>query len=424
MDRKVTLYQRLSEVIPGGVNSPVRSFKEIGRDPVIIKSAKGSSLFDIEGNTYIDYCLSWGAIILGHADSEILNAVSNRMLLGTTFGASCEIEEKLARKIVKNVPSIEKVRFVSSGTEATMSAVRLARGYTGRDKIVKFDGNYHGHADFFLVKAGSSARASTRGVPQSAVQDTISLPYNDPETVRQYLRNNPVAAVILEPIAGNMGVIPATQEFLQTLREETTKTGALLIFDEVITGFRVALGGAQSLFGVTPDLTTLGKIIGGGFPVGAFGGRTEIMDCLSPIGDIFQAGTLSGNPVAMEAGYQTLCRLEKPGFYGELERKARLLTDPIQSYIEQTEYPAALQRVSSIFTLFIGHTKVNSLTQLNTQGFSEHYKIWLDRGIYVPPSAYETWFVSSSHTDAELLQTKDIVLESLEQKRSVPIGNV
>ncbi|MEX1012141.1 MAG: glutamate-1-semialdehyde 2,1-aminomutase [Waddliaceae bacterium] len=420
----MTLYQRLSEVIPGGVNSPVRSFKEIGRDPVIIKSAKGSSLFDIEGNTYIDYCLSWGAIILGHADSEILNAVSNRMLLGTTFGASCEIEEKLARKIVKNVPSIEKVRFVSSGTEATMSAVRLARGYTGRDKIVKFDGNYHGHADFFLVKAGSSARASTRGVPQSAVQDTISLPYNDPETVRQYLRNNPVAAVILEPIAGNMGVIPATQEFLQTLREETTKTGALLIFDEVITGFRVALGGAQSLFGVTPDLTTLGKIIGGGFPVGAFGGRTEIMDCLSPIGDIFQAGTLSGNPVAMEAGYQTLCRLEKPGFYGELERKARLLTDPIQSYIEQTEYPAALQRVSSIFTLFIGHTKVNSLTQLNTQGFSEHYKIWLDRGIYVPPSAYETWFVSSSHTDAELLQTKDIVLESLEQKRSVPIGNV
>ena len=418
------LSERLSQFIPGGVNSPVRAFKGLGLPPMVVESGSKDCIVDVDGNKYIDYCGSWGALIHGHAHPAILNAVKERMVKGTTFGITTAIEAKMAEKVVGLIDSIEKVRFVTSGTEATMSAVRLARGYTGRKIVVKFNGNYHGHADFFLVRAGSgvaelSSTSSSAGIPDEVVQHVVSLPYNDVAAVREFLRAHEVAAVIFEPIAGNMGVVPAAREFVDMLREETAKQGALLIFDEVITGFRVALGGAQSLFGIRPDLTCFGKIIGGGFPVAAFGGRKEVMDYLAPDGPVYQAGTLAGNPVAMEAGYQALSLLEAPGFYKELERKANVITEPLRSLIEEEGLDLCVQQVGSMFTLFFGAHAVRNhedAKKLDTQRFARFFRHLYKKGIYIPPSQHETWFVSAAHESAHLEQTRDIILAYIDNE--------
>ncbi len=349
-------HEQFCEVIPGGVNSPVRSFKGLGIPPMVVDRGFQDTIADCHGNEYIDFCCSWGALIHGHAHPDINRAAINRVSKGSTFGITTAIEEKIARKITRLVPSIDKIRFVSTGTEATMSAIRLARGFTGRNKIVKFTGNYHGHADFLLVRAGSgviglTSTSSSAGIPDPIIQHTLCLPYNDIAAFNN-LDKNDIAAVIVEPIAANMGVVPASQEFLDALRSETKKIGALLIFDEVITGFRVGLNGAQGLYNITPDLTCFGKIIGGGFPAAAFGGRRDIMDYLAPLGPVYQAGTLSGNPVAMEAGYQALSLLETPGFYQELERKTNSLTHPVQEEIKKRNLNMCLQQKGSLFTLF------------------------------------------------------------------------
>lgn len=408
MIKSKSLYHSLTQLIPGGVNSPVRAFKSVGAEPIIIQSAKGDRILDVDGKSYIDFCASWGAMIHGHAHPVMVDALKDCVEKGTSYGITCEGEEKLARIVTQFMPSIEKIRFVSSGTEATMSAIRLARGFSGRDLIVKFTGCYHGHADHLLVRGGSgliglTSTASSEGVPKDFVRHTASLPYNDSETVRKFLQENQVAAVIVEPIAGNMGVVPADAEFLKTLREETEKTGALLIFDEVITGFRVRKGGAQELYGIKPDLTCLGKIVGGGLPVGAFGGRKEIMDYLAPLGPVYQAGTLSGNPIAMEAGYQALKLLEVDGFYEKLEEKTKRLTDPIQEVIAQKGMNACLQRVGSMFTLFFGRQKVTSMVEdLDTEVFAKLFRSLLDQGIYIPPSQHESWFVTAAHSEESL----------------------
>ena len=417
MTTSTATFEKLKNSIPGGVNSPVRSFQGLGVPPIVVDRAEGDTLIDMDGNRYIDYCMSWGPLIHGHAHPEILNAVHKRLDRGTSFGMCSDIEEKAASKVKELMPSIEKIRFVSSGTEATMTAVRVARGYTGREIIVKFSGHYHGHADAFLVQAGSSVAhlpgSSSSGVPQ---QKTACLPFNDCEAVRELLRSTEVAAVILEPVAGNMGVVPATQEFINVLREETEKTGALLIFDEVMTGFRVSLNGAQSLYDVKPDLTCLGKIVGGGFPAAAFGGKKEIMDCLAPLGPVYQAGTLSGNPIAMEAGYQSLKLLEKPGFYEELERKSNIITEPLK----KAGY--CVQQVGSMFTLFLGVDQVRNYEEaqkLDKAAFAKLFQHMFKNGIFLPPSPFEAWFPSSAHTDEHLQQTSDILMEGLKPaKRS------
>ena len=421
------IYNRLCKVIPGGVNSPVRAAKSINQLPLVIERGVKDLIYDVDGHAYIDYCGSWGALIHGHANPTILDAAKKRMDMGTSFGISSSIEEQIAYKVISIMDSIEKIRFVSSGTEATMSAVRLARGYTGRDTIIKFSGNYHGHADQFLVQAGSGVfgltpTSSSAGVPADSVKHTVCLPFNDIETCRNYLRNSKhsseIAAVILEPIAGNMGVVAATQEFMFMLREETQKIGALLILDEVITGFRVALKGAQYLYGVKPDLTCLGKIIGGGFPAAAFGGRSDIMDCLAPLGTVYQAGTLSGNPVAMEAGLQALKLLEVPGFYEELERKTAIITEPVKEAIHKKNIPACIQQVGSMFTLFFGRREVNSMEEakhLDTEKFAKFFRYLFDQGIYIPPSQYESWFVSAVHEERHLEKTRDAILKFLAQ---------
>ena len=419
----IETYQRLCEVIPGGVNSPVRACKNLLDVPLIAERACNDMLYDIQGEGYIDYCGSWGALIHGHANDKILIPVIERMKLGTSFGATTEIEGKLARKIIDLMPSIEKIRFVSSGTEATMSAARLARGYTGRDLIIKFNGNYHGHADFFLVNAGSgvfdlNSTSSSAGIPQDIVKNTVSLPYNSIELTKKFIREHGknIAAVILEPVAGNMGVVPATKEFLMMLREETTKQGSLLIFDEVMCGFRVAKGGAQALYNIDPDLTCLGKIIGGGFPVAAFGGKTSIMDCLAPQGNVYQAGTLSGNPVAMEAGFQALSLLDTPGFYEELERKTSMITQPVSQFIQNCNINACIQRVGSMFTLFFGRKSVANMEEaklLDRDQFIDFFRYMYEKNIYIPPSQYEAWFVSSAHTDDHLNKTVNAIIEFL-----------
>jgi len=415
----ISPFQKLCEVIPGGVNSPVRSCRGLLDEPLIIERGFGDTIEDIHGRTYIDYCGSWGALIHGHAHPKILEAVEKRMQKGTTFGIATLIEEKLARKVVSLVDSIESVRFVNSGTEATMSAARLARGFTKRKKIIKFIGHYHGHADFFLVKAGSGvaglAESSSAGIPEEIVQHTICLPFNDLELVEKAI-NEEIAAVILEPITGNMGVVPADPEFMTMLREKTKQVGALLIADEVITGFRVSLKGAQPLYGIEADLTCLGKVVGGGFNAAAFGGRREIMDQLAPLGSVYQAGTLSGNPLAMEAGLQALSLLEVDGFYEELERKTDLITKPVKKFIQECDLPAALQQVGSMFTLFFGPRQVCSFAdteELDHDKFAQFFRFMLDRGIYIPPSPYEAWFVSSAHSEEHLQRTKEAILDFL-----------
>lgn len=424
--KSVEIYNRLCEVIPGGVNSPVRSCRAVNQTPMVVEKGFQDLIYDVDGYSYIDYCGSWGTLIHGHAHPEILDAARTRLALGSTFGITTSIEEKLARQIVNTVDSIEKIRFVSTGTEATMSAIRLARGYTKRELIVKFSGNYHGHADFFLVQAGSGVagfipRASSDGIPEEIVKNTISLPYNDVDTCRDTLNDpnykNRIAAVILEPVAANMGVVPASREFIEMLRKETRKIGALLIFDEVITGFRLGLTGAQGYYNVEPDLTTYGKIMGGGFPAAAFGGKKEIMDCLAPLGSVYQAGTLSGNPIAMEAGLKALQMLEKPDFYKELERKTNLLTQPIKTYLEKTGKKICLPQVGSMFTLFFGSKEVNNFEdtkKLDHETFGKFFRYMFNEGVYIPPLHVEAWFVSMAHSENHLKKTSDLILKFLE----------
>jgi glutamate-1-semialdehyde 2,1-aminomutase len=401
-------YQEICNWIPGGVNSPVRACMAMGMEPLLIQRGDGPFVFDAEGNRYIDYCGSWGALLHGHCHPQIVKAASDQLHLGSTFGMATEIEGKIAKKIISLIPSIEKIRFVSSGTESTMSAVRLARGYTGKKRIIKFSGNYHGHADPFLVQAGSGvanlASASSAGVLQSTIQHTLSLPYNDSDAVKRAFRSGDIACVIVEPVAANMGVVPATKDFLQTLRQETLKAGALLIFDEVITGFRLGLQGAQGVYGIRPDLTTFGKIIGGGFPAAAFGGKREVMDLLAPLGPVYQAGTLSGNPVAMRAGLEAIELAEKAGFYQTLEKNTSQLIENL---------PVKIHQAGSLFTLFFTTGKIENFDDVikcDKEKFSSLYRFLRDRGILIPPSPFEAWFVSAAHTKEVLEETRHHLL--------------
>jgi len=424
--RSEEIYRKSCVVMPGGVNSPVRSFKSVGMSPMIVESGAGDLIRDVDGREFIDYCNSWGALLLGHADERIVRAVCQQVAKGSSFGISTEVEEQIASKIVGLIPSVEKIRFVSSGTEATMTALRIARGFTGRSKIVKFAGQYHGHHDSLLVQAGSgvaclNTSATSLGVNPGVIADTICLPFNDVEKVCSFLRSRAgaeVAAVIVEPIAGNMGVVPPVNGFLQMLREETKRCGALLIFDEVITGFRVGLGGAQGLYGIDPDLTCFGKVIGGGFPVAAVGGKSAIMDCLAPLGQVYQAGTLSGNPPSMRAGLETLSVLEQAGFYEKLQQKADRLIKPIQEVLKKKNFPGCLQQVGSMFTLFLGPLKVERSEDLNALDyplFGRFFRYLYEKGIYIPPAAQESWFVSSAHTDEHLDYTADCICKFIDE---------
>ncbi len=405
------MFQQARKVIPGGVNSPVRACRSVGCDPVFIERALGSSVYDVDGNEYIDFVCSWGPMILGHAHPDVLAAIGEAMQYGTSFGAPTPKEIELASMVVDALPSVEKVRFVSSGTEATMSAVRLARGYTGKKVIVKFDGCYHGHADSFLVKAGSGVITlgipGSPGVPEEIVKNTVSIPYNNEEILEKTLRDSAldIACVIVEPVAGNMGCVAPAPGFLQKLRALTAELGIILIFDEVITGFRLAYGGAQEYFGVMPDLTCLGKIIGGGLPVGAYGGRADIMDQVAPDGPVYQAGTLSGNPLAMAAGIATLKLLKKEGFYKQLNDKAAGFADRLREISERTHIPVQLNRVGSLMTGFFTTEKVvdfESAMTADAGRYGLHYRQMLSQGIYLAPSQFEVAFISAAQTEKQL----------------------
>lgn len=412
-EKSIAAFGRAQKVIPGGVNSPVRAFQSVNLNPVFVRQAKGTTITDLDGNQYIDCLASWGPMLFGHAHERILKAVAEAAAKGTSFGAPSEYETEMAERIIRLVPSIGKVRMVSSGTEATMSAIRLARGYTGRESFVKFSGNYHGHGDSFLIKAGSGA--ITLGIPNSpgitagTAKDTLLAEYNNLASVEALFqaKGPEIAAVILEPVAGNMGVVVPDREFLLGLREITTRYGALLIFDEVITGFRLARGGAQEYYGITPDLTTLGKIIGGGLPVGAYGGSKEIMDMIAPSGPVYQAGTLSGNPLAMAAGIAMLSMIEETeDLYDEMERKAARLEQGIRENLEATGVKGVINRVGSMMTLFFTESKqVTNLEEAmtaDTQKYAEFFRLSLESGIYLAPSQFECLFVSYAHTDEEI----------------------
>ncbi len=406
-------FQEAQVVIPGGVNSPVRAFKSVGIDPLFIKKAKGTTVWDIDDNEYTDFVASWGPLILGHANDEVLEAVTNAAANGTSYGAPTLIETEMAEQIVKMVPSIEKVRMVNSGTEATMSAIRLARGYTKRELIIKFAGCYHGHGDSFLIKAGSGAITlglpDSPGVTKSTAKDTLTADYNNLDSVQALFdkHKNEIAAVIVEPVAGNMGVVPPAKGFLEGLRQMCTDSGALLIFDEVITGFRLAKGGAQEYFNVMPDLTTLGKIIGGGLPVGAYGGSAEIMDMLAPLGPVYQAGTLSGNPLAMAAGLTALKKLnDTANAYEDLERKAAFVEAGFRLNAKELGLNVVLNRVGSMMTAFFTkEEKVSSFEEAmnsDTGKYAEYFKAALDAGLYIAPSQFECLFISMAHSEKDL----------------------
>ena len=406
-ERSSILFQQAKAAIPGGVNSPVRAFKSVGADPLFIKKASGSHIFDEDGNNFIDYVGSWGPMIIGHCHPDIIKTVQDTMTSGASFGAPTERETILANLVIDAVPSIEMVRMVSSGTEATMSAIRLARGFTGRDKIMKFSGCYHGHSDALLVKAGSGAATfgvpDSPGVPADFAKHTLTAEFNSLESVRVLVNNNKdsIACIIVEPVAGNMGMVPPRDGFLEGLREICTDNGIILIFDEVMSGFRVAYGGAQELYGVTPDMTTLGKIIGGGLPVGAFGGKREIMEKLSPSGGVYQAGTLSGNPLAMSAGIATLNILKQPGFYKSLEEKSRAVAEGIAKAARDAGYPIYSTRVGSMFCAFFSKGEVfdwTTASQCDTKAFAKYFLAMLDEGVYLAPSQFETAFVSAAHS--------------------------
>lgn len=415
LSKSAQLFERAKKTIPGGVNSPVRAFKSVGGTPVFMTKGEGAYMIDVDGNRYIDYIGSWGPFILGHSHPKVMEALANTMKNhGTSFGAPTELEIELAELITKLVPSIEMVRMVNSGTEATMSAVRLARGYTKRDKIIKFEGCYHGHGDSFLIKAGSGVLTlgapDSPGVTEGTAKDTLNALYNDIESVRQLVASNPgnIAAIIIEAVGGNMGVVPAKKEFLVQLRELCDKEGIVLIFDEVMTGFRVALGCAQSIYGITPDLTTLGKVIGGGLPVGAYGGKKEIMQRISPLGDVYQAGTLSGNPLAMTAGLATLKVLSEENPYPELEKKAQFIEEGFKQNIEKLGIKLCQTRVGSMSCLFFTEQDVVDFATANTSDskkYGVYFHAMLERGIYLAPSQYEAMFISIKHTDADLEKT-------------------
>ncbi|MDP3903557.1 MAG: glutamate-1-semialdehyde 2,1-aminomutase [Methylococcaceae bacterium] len=417
MTEAATLFSDAKLVIPGGVNSPVRSFSGVGGTPVFIDRASGPYITDSLGNSYIDYVGSWGPMILGHAHPEVIAAVKTAAEKGLSFGAPTEIETQMAQRVCDLVPSIDLVRMVSSGTEATMSAIRLARGFTGRDKIVIFVGCYHGHSDSFLVIAGSGALSfgvpSSPGVPASVAENTLTLPYNDSDAVKKLFAEigEQIACIIVEPVAGNMNCIPPVPGFLETLREVCDQYQSVLIFDEVMTGFRVALGGAQAVYNVTPDLTTLGKIIGGGMPVGAFGGRRNIMECLAPLGPVYQAGTLSGNPVAMAAGLKTLELIDQPGFYESLTAKTEKLTSGLKERANQAGIAFSTNSVGGMFGLFFtGEEQVTSFAQVmacDQNLFKRFFHAMLDEGVYLAPSAFEAGFVSIAHSDKDLDKTLD-----------------
>ena len=409
------LFESACAVIPGGVNSPVRAFKSVGGTPVFIDHAKGPFLFGANGQRYIDYVGSWGPMILGHADPDVVEAVQSAAAEGLSYGAPTELETELAHLVCQAVPSMDQVRMVNSGTEATMSAIRLARGYTGRDTLIKFEGCYHGHADSLLVKAGSGALTlgipTSPGVPKDAARHTLTLEFNNSEEVRQVFAEsgNDIAAVIVEPVTGNMNCIAPAPGFLETLREVCDQSGAVLIFDEVMTGFRVGPGGAQELYGIRPDLTTLGKVLGGGLPVGAFGGRAEIMAHLAPLGPVYQAGTLSGNPLAMSAGIATLKKVGAPGFFDALTETTRSLVTGMAQAAADAGVPLATESVGGMFGLFFTENdRVSSFAQVmacDSERFSTFFHGMLKRGIYLAPSAFEAGFVSVTHSHAEISET-------------------
>jgi len=421
VSKSETLFKRAQRTIPGGVNSPVRAFKGVGGDPIFIQRAEGAYLFSVDNQRYIDYVGSWGPMIAGHAHPEIIKAVQDAAIDGLSFGAPTELEIELAEKICEILPSMEMVRMVSSGTEATMSAIRLARGFTGRDKIVKFEGCYHGHADSLLVKAGSGALTlgipNSPGVPASLAEHTLTLDYNDPESVKQTFATmgKEIACIIVEPVAGNMNCIPPTEGFLESLREACDESGAVLIFDEVMTGFRVALGGAQSIYKVTPDLTTLGKIIGGGMPVGAFGGKREIMQQIAPTGPVYQAGTLSGNPIAMTAGLKTLEIISQPNFYSDLSDKTQQLLKGLKEKAEAANIPFTVTQVGAMFGLFFTDIEtVSSFQQVmdcDSERFKQFFHGMLEQGVYLAPSSFEAGFLSSAHSSADIQKTLDAAEE-------------
>lgn len=415
MTKSEALFQQAQKTIPGGVNSPVRAFRGVGGTPRFIASAKGAYLFDVDGNRLIDYVGSWGPMIAGHAHPEVVEAVREAALGGLSYGAPTEIEVTMAEKISEIVPSMEMLRMVSSGTEATMSAIRLARGFTGRNFIVKFEGGYHGHGDSLLVKAGSGlltfGQPSSPGVPAELAQYTLTLDFNDSAQVREVFaaRGKDIACIIVEPVSGNMNCVPPVPGFLQTLREVCDEHGAVLIFDEVMTGFRVARGGAQELYGIRPDLTTLGKIIGGGMPVGAFGGRRDIMSHLSPLGAVYQAGTLSGNPLAMAAGLKMMEIICREDFYAELNAKTSFFVEEMQHAAEEAGVPFTTSRVGGMFGLFFtDEAQVSSYKQVmacNVKRFNRFFHGMLERGVYLAPSAFEAGFVSTAHTEEDFAVT-------------------
>lgn len=427
LENSKALFKTAVELIPGGVNSPVRACRSVGVDPIFIDHADGCMVYDADGNDYIDYVGSWGPMILGHRPPAVIRAVARTLNRGTSFGAPTDLEIKLAELVVDAVPSIEMVRMVNSGTEATMSAIRLARGVTGRDTIIKFDGCYHGHADSLLVAAGSGVATlgipDSPGVPEDFVAHTLSLPYNDIEGISEVMaqRGQEIACIIVEPVAGNMGLVPPVDGFLQKLRDLTETSGSLLIFDEVMTGFRVAYGGAQSLYGISPDITCLGKIIGGGLPVGAYGGKKEILEQVAPQGPVYQAGTLSGNPLAMAAGIAALSQLKTPGFYGALDKKAERLVSGLGAAAEKAGIPATAGRVGSMMGLFFTDTAVRSFDDAKTcdlERFSAFYIGMREKGIYIAPSQFEVLFMSAAHETTHIdatIEAAEAVFAGLEK---------
>ncbi len=417
-----SLFQKARTVIPGGVNSPVRAFQSVGGTPIFIDRASGCRIYDVDGASYIDYVGSWGPMIVGHAHPQVIDALATAIKKGTSFGAPTELEITLAEMVIDAVPSIEMVRMVNSGTEATMSAIRLARGYTGRDKIMKFEGCYHGHSDGLLVKAGSGAATlgvpTSPGVPADYVKNTITAPFNDLEALAKIVASegDSIAGIIVEPLPGNMGVIPPKPGYLEGLREMTTKHGMVLIFDEVMSGFRVAYGGAQERFGVRPDLTTLGKVIGGGLPVGAYGGKKEIMKQISPSGPVYQAGTLSGNPLAMTAGIETLKILREPGTYDRLEQKSDMLCKGIREAFEAAGIPAYHTRVGAMFCTFFNGDEVTNYEEAarsDTKRFGRYFHNMLNHGVNLAPSQFEAAFMSLAHGEDEISQTIEACRKSL-----------
>ncbi|HQK93037.1 MAG TPA: glutamate-1-semialdehyde 2,1-aminomutase [Armatimonadota bacterium] len=421
-DTSVRLFERAVRVIPGGVNSPARAFRAVGGDPPFIERGRGSRIWDVDGNEYIDYVGSWGPLILGHAPERLVREAREAVGRGSSFGAATRMEVEFAEALADAVPSIEMVRLVTSGTEAVMSAVRLARGFTGRDKIIKMAGGYHGHSDGLLAKAGSTAATfglpDSAGVPRGYTEGTLTVPYNDLEAVEAVLGQcgAEVACVILEPIAGNMGVVPPREGYLEGLRDLTQKHGCLLVFDEVITGFRVGYSGAQGLYGVTPDLTTLGKIIGGGFPIGAYGGRRDIMEHMAPVGSINQAGTLAGNPVAVSVGLEMLRALREPGVYERLEARAAALAEGLASAAKAAGVPMTINRVGSMMTPFFCAGPVTdweTADQSDRQAFARFFRHMLDTGVYLPPSQMEALFVSTAHTSDDINRTVALAAEAL-----------